>query len=1023
MFTDVFIRRPVFATALSLILFLIGIVSFKSLSVRLFPRIDTSVVTVTVTYNGANAQLMEGFVTTPIENALSGVDGIDFISSTSKQNESDIIIHMQLGWDIDNALSEISSKVSSVRWQLPKDINDPVIDKNDPNASPIMYLSFPTDGSITPQEATDYLIRVVQPQLQTVTGVGQAQFFNPKAYAMRIWLDPKQMAARGVSPLDVQQAITANNVQAAAGHIEGKSQEFNIYSSTDLHTPEQFNDIVIRNEQGRRVTIKDVGRAELSSEDEQATVLMDGKDTFVMGIIPKSIANPLDVANQINQLLPSIQRGLPKGMRLFVLWDASQFIRSSLTDVKHTLIESSIFVFIIIFLMLGSVRSVFVPIITIPLSIVGAFAIMAALNYSINTLTLLAFVLAIGLVVDDSIVVLENIHRHLADGLKPFDAAIVGAREISFAIIAMTLTLAAVYAPVGFTTGLTGKLFSEFAFTLAGAVLISGFLALTLSPMMCSKLYKEHENLEAGLPGFVNHLFDHLMAGYKKLLHYVLNKRMIVIAIVAALIALCGFLYVHTPDELAPDEDQGAIVTVGFGTAAANLPFTQQQSDNLQQIYNAIPEKDHYGIINGFPEGVNSFVSFLVLKPWDQRKRTAMDIMQTMFAPLWMKIPGLLAFPSMPPLLPGASGYTPISFVLKTNDDYTKLNASTQKFMDELKKWGGVINLHTDLNIDRPQTFVEIHQKIATDLGIQMQDIATALSLAFGQPITTWFNLEGRSYQVLPELFSQYRENPDAINDINLRTQGGQLVPLSNLVSVREEVMPRSLNHFQQLRSSTITANLSPNVTQGQAIAYMTKLAEKTLPNSVQVDYTDQARQYMQASGKMAATFIFAIFFIYLILAAQFESFRDPFIVMLSVPLSVTGALLFLMIFGGTMNIYTQIGLVTLIGLITKNGILIVEFANQQQERGIEFREAIISGAALRLRPILMTTCAMLLGALPLVLAHGAGAVSRRQIGLVILGGMSFGTLLTLFVVPVAYYLFATKKTIAAVKEKETTTH
>jgi len=1007
MFTDVFIRRPVFATTVSLILLLVGLISLMNLTIRQFPYVEISAVTITTTYPGANADLMEGFITTPLENAISSVDGIDYIKSTNVEGKSTITVQMQIGYNIDNALTEITAKVSSVRWKLPKNINDPIIDKQDPNAQPIIYLSF-SSNQLSPEAVTDYLLRVVQPQIQMQDGVNQASIYGQREYAMRVWLNPHRMAAFNVTGNDINQAINEQNVQATSGRLKGNLQEYDVYSTTDMRNEKQFNNLVIRKDKNYLVRIKDIGKAKLGAVNDRVAVNMNGKSTIVMGVIPTSTANPLQVANEVKKMLPELQKYAPSDMKIGVLWDASKFITSSLDEVLHTVIEACIFVFIVIFLMLGSFRAVLVPIVTIPLSIVGVCAIMLALGYSLNLMTLLAFVLAIGLVVDDAIVVLENIHRHLAEGRTPFQAAIIGAREISFAIIAMTLTLAAVYAPVGFMTGLTGQLFKEFAFTLAGAVLVSGFLALTLSPMMCSKLYKANENFEKGLPGIINRLFDHLTNGYRFLLKWVIKARYFVIIFALVIYGSCYFLYIHTPSEMVPQEDQGAVMGIGIGPAAANINYTEKQSQYVAKMYKALPEATNYAIISGYPNDVSSFLSFVVLKPWDQRKRTAMQISQQLFSEFWT-VPGMKVYPSMPPLLPGASGFTPISFVLKTTKSYDYLKKVSDKFEAELIKWGGLQNIDNDLKVDKPQTVVDVQRSKAGDLGISMHKIAQSLSVFLGEPITTWFDMQGRSYEVIPQVFQTFRATPDTLHDLNIRTASNQLVPLSNFVKVKERDMPRSLNHFQQLRAATITANLAPNVTQGSALTYMTNLANRTLPKDIQVDYADQSRQYMQASGKMVATFLFAIIFIYLILAAQFESFRDPFIVMLSVPLSVAGALVLLLWGHGTINIYTQIGLVTLVGLITKNGILIVEFANQQQEKGLPFKEALIEGASLRLRPILMTTFCMILGAIPLAMASGASAVSRQQIGLVIIGGMSFGTLLTLFVVPVAYYLFATK--------------
>ncbi|MBU1926431.1 MAG: efflux RND transporter permease subunit [Gammaproteobacteria bacterium] len=1008
-FTDVFIKRPVFSTALSLIIFLVGLVSYKQLPVRDYPEIDASVVTVTTTYPGAPASLMEGFITTPMENAVSGIDGIDYMTSSSTQSTSTITVYMKLGYDIDRAMINISNKVDSVIWELPKDIYNPVIEKQDPNATPILWFSFASD-SMSPEEITDYLLRVVQPQMETVNGVSQAQIVGEKEYSMRVWLDPKLMAAHQVTGNDIEEALNAHNVQATSGTLKGPYQQFDIYSTTDINQPPQFNNIVIRNENGRFVRIKDVGHAELGPQDTDFSVFMNGKPSIFMAITPKSDANPLDVVKDIHQLLPHIKVNMPQSLVLSTLYDASLFINASLHEVTMTIFIACFCVFLVIFFLLGSLRSVFVPVITIPLSLVGVCSLMIAANFSINMLTLLAFVLAIGLVVDDSVVVLENIHRHLESGASPKKAAIDGAREISFAVIAMTLTLAAVYAPIGFVTGLTGKLFREFAFTLAGTVLFSGFIALTLSPMMCSKLFKEDENLNAGFPGFVNRSFSILMNGYQKALHIVLNKKTWIVLIALVVYVSCYFLYQALPQELAPDEDQGVVMGMVTGPATANLDYIERTTKYTEGIFKTIPDVANYGVVNGYPSGVNTAFLLLTLKPWDQRKITAMQINQQLLPQLWT-IPSVQAYSFLPASLPGSQGFTPVSFVLKTTEPFVNLEKYSNQLVQAAQNSGLMQNVMSDLMIDKSQVVVDINREKSADLGIGMSQIASALNIFLSTPIVTRFNREGRSYEVIPELYDQYRSIPESLNILHVRTSSGQLIPLSNIVNISLQTIPRSLNHFQQLRSATITANLSPGITVGQALEEMNALAKKIIgkDRNVQIDYSGQSRQFYQAAGKMVQTFIFAVIFIFLILAAQFESFKDPFIVMLSVPLSVAGALILLVLFGATINIYTQIGLVTLIGLITKNGILIVEFANQQQEKGIEFKEAIITAASYRLRPILMTTFAMILGALPLVFASGAGSVSRNQMGLVIVGGMSFGTLLTLFVVPTAYYLMATR--------------
>lgn len=1014
-FTDIFILRPVFAICISLVVLLTGLVCYSKMDVRQYPRLDASVVQIIVTYPGANSEVMEGYVTTPIEGAISVVDGLDYITSQSTQGQSKINVFMKLGYDINAALTDVSTQVASVRNQLPPDINDPVITKTDPTAMPLLLLNV-TSSKLSDEQLSDYLVRAVQPQIQMQNGVNSAQILGERVYSMRIWLDPQLMAAHNVTANDINNTINAQNIIAPAGALKAPQQIFNLYSSTDLNNPKQFNNMIIRNDNGQLVKIKDIGQAILGAQNTDFSVFANDKSSTFMNVIAKSNANPLDVVKEVTKLLTQIRSRLPEGMTITDFFDSTKFIIVSLEEVAKTIFEACIFVFLVIFFMLGSFRAVFVPLVTIPLSLAGACIIMLAMGFSINILTLLAFVLAIGLVVDDAIVVLENVHRHLEVGLTPKQAALIGAREISFAVIAMTLTLAAVYMPIGFMSGLAGKLFTEFAFTLAGSVIVSGFIALTLSPMMCSKIYRANENFHAGLPGFIDRNFSKVRNGYKKVLRNIIKKRYFVALFALLVYASCYFLAKGLQTELAPDEDTGSIFGIVYAPATTNLDYTQGQTKKLADIYRAIPEKENYLVVNGYPSGVNSAFSVLVLKDWSQRKRTAMQIRDQLLGQMWA-IPGVLAFPSIPSSLPGAGGYTPVQFVINTVGDYVSLEKNTIKFIDELQKWGGVANINRDLKIDQAQVDINIDYNKAGILGIKMSDIAQSLNTFLSMPQNNYFIMNGYSYQVLPQLYRKYRDIPDALNNLNLKTASGDLVPLSNFVTLKEEIIPESRNHFQQLRSTTITANLTPGVSLGTALKYMNTLAKQVFPENASIDYSGPSRQLMQGSGSTGQLFLFALIFIYLVLAAQFESFRDPFIVMLTVPLAIAGALAGLYLCKGTLNIYTQIGLVTLVGLITKNGILIVEFANQQQERGMAFHRAIIEAASQRLRPILMTTFAMILGALPLAMATGAGAVSRAQMGFVIVFGISFGTLLTLFVVPSAYYMFATR--IKGRSEKE----
>lgn len=999
-FTDFFIKRPVFASVLSLLILLIGLISYQKLSVRQYPEVSNTVVNVTTTYAGASAELMESFVTTPIENALTGVDGIDYIVANNAQGSSTITVYFKLGTDINTAVNDISDKVASTRSSLPSDIDDPIVSKEDPNANPTLFISF-NSQQWTTQQVTDYLLRVIQPQLGTLPGVGQVQIFGGREYAMRIWLDPQRMAAHQVSFSDVSDALKNNNLQSPTGMIKSANNQFNVNATTDISTPTQFNHLVIRNDQGRLIRLEDVGHAELGAQNTDYSVIADGKNAVVLAITPQPSANPLTISSVVTQTLNKLQPQFPADVTFNVAWDSSKFIAASIAEVKKTVIEATVVVLLIMLLFLGSMRILLIPAVTIPLSLLGVCGLMLICGFSINTLTLLAMVLAIGMVVDDAIVVSENIHRHMSLGKSAFNAAIDGSREIQFAVIAMTFTLAIVFAPIGFLDDITGALFKEFAFSLSGAVIVSGFIALTLTPMMCSKIMTP-QALHGKLATLSDTAQDHLVKIYRWLLDKVLRWFLPMIGAALGIVIVALLTYRALPQELAPQEDVGAVMTIIKAPVSANLSYTEKYSSRLINIFESVPEKTNFAIINGFPSGVNSALAFLVLKPWEDRKRSVNDIIQTLFPQLW-GISGVKAFPVNPFSLPGASSFMPVNFVLKTTGTYKELADTTQKIVTAASQYPGLVNIDIDLKFDRPEISVSIDRNKAGDLGISMSDIGNALSTSLSESSLNRFAMSGRSYEVIPQLAAPFMNQSDAINNISLRAANGELVPLSNLVTLKEITSPENLNHFQQQRSATITASVAPGYTLGQALDYLTKAAKKIVPQNTQIDYSGSSRQFIQASGGMVTTFILALIFIYLILAAQFESFTDPLIVMFSVIPAIAGALLTLKLVHGTINIYTEIGLITLIGLISKHGILLVEFGNQQLEQGLTRREAILNAAAIRFRPILMTTASMVLGAVPLALATGAGALSRQQIGWTIVGGMTFGTLVTLFVVPCAY--------------------
>ncbi len=1012
-FTDIFIRRPVFASAVNIMLFVIGIASFFSLSVRQYPLIETNTILITTNYPGASAELMSGFVSTPMENAIGSIDGIDYMTSTNQQNTSKITVYLQLGYPFQEGITDTMNQVTSVRWMLPQQIQDPVIQKQDPNAQPTMYLSFNSEA-LTEEAVTDYLLRVVQPQLQTLDGVSEASILSEREYAMRINLSSARMAAMNVSPNEVMAAIKKNNLQAPAGTIYSPTQQFNIIANTDMATASQFNNMSIKEKDNYIVRISDVGNASLAALNYNNSAIINGTKTSVIGIIPTSDANPLAVSKEVKKLMPTIQKQLPADIQASITYDSSLFIEASINEVNSTMVEAGILVIIVIFFFLGSMRAVIIPIVTIPLSLMGVCGIMLALNYTINTITLLAWVLAIGLVVDDAIVVLENIYRHMEEGLSPIPAAIIGAREISFAVIAMTITLTAVYAPIGFVGGLTGILFSEFAFTLAASVIVSGFVALTLSPMMCSHLLK-HDTNEKSFARKIDAFFSTVIRHYKTLLHKVMHFRYYVLAAAFLAYPVFAYLFVSTPSELAPLEDQGVIFAYITGPTSSNIKFTEKYTNYLNAIYQNVPEKKSYGIINGFG-GVNSAASFLNLIPWDQRDRNAFEISHSLLPQMW-SIPGLKVFPVMPPALPNSGGFVPIQFVLKNTTPGEKglleLNKAMQELMEATEKNPGFTGIDTDLKITMAETKVIINRDKAGDLGIPMEEIAVALNVMFGSPQNVQFSMAGRGYYVVPEYKENFdfKANPNDINNIYVRSsRDNQLVPLSSVVTLENKISPQSINHFQQLPSATLSANITPDYSLGEAFNFLKTYTTKNLSN-LQWDSAGQVRQFLESQGAMNTVLVFAIIIIFLVLAAQFESYRDPVIILFFViPLTLTGALITLRLTGGTMNIYSEIGLTTLVGLISKHGILIVEFANQLQEKGINKFEAVLESASMRLRPILMTTFAMVLGVLPLALASGAGANARHAIGWVIVGGMSIGTIFSLFVVPCIYAVIAKTK-------------
>ncbi len=1007
--SDVSIRRPVFATVLSLVVVLLGLVSYQRLTVREYPNIDPPVVTVDTTYRGASAEIIETQVTQVLEDSLSGIEGIDYITSINRQESSQIQIRFKLNRDPDAAAADVRDRVGRVRGRLPDAIEEPVIQKVEADAQPIIYLAFFSDRH-SPLEITDYADRFVKDRLQTLPGVAEVRIFGERRYSMRIWLDPERLAAYSLTPQDVEDALRQQNVEVPAGRIESSQREFTVLSETDVRTAEQFGRLVLKDANGYLVRLSDVGRTEIAAEDERRVVRFNGNSAVALGIVKQATANPLDVSHAVREALPAILASIPEGMQIKVAHDKSVFIEESVKNVYKTIAEAVVLVVLIIFFFLRSFRATLIPLVTIPVSLIGAFALMFAMNFTINTLTLLSLVLAIGLVVDDSIVMLENIFRHVEEGKQPRRAAFVGSREIGFAVIAMTLTLAAVYVPIGFMGGTTGRLFTEFAWTLAGAVLVSGFVALSLTPMMCALLLRTGEK-HGRVYLAIEWLLRKLTGGYKATLRLALRVRPLVLLIGLGVAGSSYFLFNSLKSELAPYEDQGTIVSIFIAPEGATIDYTDRYARQLENVFAKTADVDRYFVVTGFPT-VSQGIGFVKTSPWAERKRSQFDIAKEL-QPKLFGVPGVLAFPGNPPPLGQSVRDKPISFVVQTSQSYDKLQELLEAVMAKARDYPGFANLDTDLKLNTPQINLSVDREKAADVGVKIETLGRTLETLLGGRQVTRFKREGEQYDVIVQVADVDRRNPEDLRRIYVRGAPGAdgtpgaMIPLSNLIDIRETVAPKELNHFNQLRAATITSYLAPGYTIGDGLAFLEKAAQEVLKGQAQVDYSGQSREFKESSSDIYLTFLLALAFIYLVLSAQFESFRDPLIIMLTVPLSMTGALLALWLSGGTLNIYSQVGLVTLIGLITKHGILIVEFSNQMRAAGRPMFEAVTEAAALRLRPILMTTGAMVLGAVPLAVAVGAGAESRQDIGWVIVGGLLVGTFFTLFVIPVVYSYLA----------------
>jgi multidrug efflux pump len=1004
-FTDIFIRRPVLATVVSLLILLIGLRAYFDLPIRQYPQLQNTVITVTTAYPGASPNLMQGFITQPIEQAVASAEGIDYMVSSSTQGTSKIEVHVQLNYDPNKAMTDVMAKVQQVKYLIPRESNDPVIVKTTGETTAVMYIGFYSD-QLNEAAITDHLSRVVQPLMATIDGVASADILGGQTFAMRLWLDPARMTSLGVTATDVSVAIQANNYQSAPGQTKGYFTVSNIIANTDLSSLDQFRDMVVKANGGTLIRLKDIGTVDLSAQSYDSNVLMNGQHAVFIGVQSTPVGNPLNIVRDVRAMQPDLERSLPPTVKMGIAYDSTKFITSSIHEVERTLIEALLIVIVVIFLFLGTFRSVVIPVVTIPLSLIGAGIIMLALGFSINLLTLLAMVLAIGLVVDDAIVVVENIHRHIEEGLSPVQAALLGAREILGPVIAMTITLAAVYAPIGFLGGLTGTLFREFAFTLAGTVVISGFIALTLSPMMCSMLLN-HEMNAGWFPSQVDRTLAAITRVYSRMLGSTLNYRPAIVLFGAVILTLLGFLFLHTPSELAPPEDQGVIFSLGKGPQYSNLDYTRLYSDQLDAIYKSYPETVSRFILNGY-EGLNSSISGMILDDWGNRKQTSMQLLPQVQAKLG-QITGMNVFSFNLPPLPGSTGGLPVSMVISSPDDFQQIYKYMEEIKNKARQSGKFIVVDSDLDYNSPVVRVNIDRSKASDLGISMAAIGDTMALMVGGNYVNRFNLNGRSYEVIPQVPRDERLTPDRLAQYYVRTANNSLVPLSTVVSIGSGIDPNALTHYNQLNSATFQAVPMPGVTMGTAVDFLNQAANQVLPTSYHRDFLSESRQYVREGNALTVTLVFAIVIIFLVLAAQFESLRDPLVILVSVPLAICGALIPLYFGAETLNIYTKVGLVTLVGLISKHGILMTEFANAlQRNENVDKRTAIERAAAVRLRPILMTTAAMVAGLIPLIFAHGAGAASRFSIGIVIVSGMSIGTLFTLFVLPTFYSLIAT---------------
>lgn len=995
--TDIFIRRPVLSLVVSALVLVFGLKAVGSLPVNQYPQTQNAIVTITTAYYGADPETVAGFITQPLETAIAQSQGIDYLSSASVSGLSTITATLKLNYDSNAALTQIQTQISSVKNQLPPQAQQPVLTVQIGQSTAAMYMGFYSD-EIPNNAITDYLLRVVKPKLDSVDGVQNAEITGGRKFALRAWLDREKMAGLGVGADDVYSAMAANNYLSAVGSTKGDMVAVDLVAGTDLHTLDEFRRLVVKKDGINIVYLDQVATVSMGSEDYNTNVAFSGKRSVFIAIKVAPQANLLDVAARVRAATPEIQRQLPTGMSGKIVYDSTKFITTSIDEVVATLIEALLIVTVVIYLFLGSARAVAVPVIAMPLSLIGTFFLMQVLGYSINLLTLLALVLAIGLVVDDAIIVVENVDRHMKEGKSPLEASLIAARELGGPILAMTIVLIAVYIPIGFQGGLTGALFTEFAFTLASAVAVSGLIALTLSPMMCSRIFTEEQEVSSFVQK-IDRIFDKVHHSYQITLRELLSTWQVIIVMGVILLGGVAYLYATARAELAPTEDQGIVLMQASGPPNSTVNQMQTYADQIYQISAAEPEYEQMFQITS---PTSSFGGVL-LKDWDQRSRNATKFQEDMQGK-WNTIAGARVAAFQFPALPGAQGL-PVQVVINTTESYELLNEVSQAVLDKARRSGNFFFVDSDLKIDKPQDVLEIDREKVAALGMTQQQVGSALSAALGGGFVNYFSVAGRSYRVIPQVKQVDRLNPDQILDYYIRTPSGQMIQARTIATIKQKVVPQSINHFQQLNSATISGVSTPFISQADLLEFMRQTLKEVAPSGYTMDYAGPSRQFMAESGGFLVTMFFAILIVFLVLAAQFESFRDPIVILVSVPLALFGALIFINLGFTTLNVYTQVGLVTLMGLISKHGILIVEFANELQEAGRSKLDAIVEASSVRLRPILMTTAAMVLGVVPLVIASGAGAAGRQSMGIVIFTGLSIGTLFTLFVVP-AMYLF-----------------